>query len=203
LTRAAAFVLAALLLPPSPGLAQRAPLSVSLHGGEARVVVGHVLDDAALEDALQSGLPLRMRFRLELWRDRLFDELADHVEWSLIVAFEPLEGRFLVARHGTEAPDVHGSYASVRAVVERSFAPGLRPRSPGRYYYLAGLEIESLTLSDLEELRHWLRGELGPAMEGRRSVAAAIGTGVRRAFIRILRLPTRHYQARSEAFEFP
>jgi hypothetical protein len=204
LTRWAARLVAAaaLLLPPDFALAQAPPLTVSVSRGSPAVAVGQVLYDSALEEALRSGLPLRIQIRVELWRDRLFDDLVDQIEWTQVLAFEPLEGLFLIARAGDDAPDRYTSYAAARATLETVYYPRLRPGGPGRYYYLASLEIESLSLSDLEELGQWLRGEVAPAVRGRRSPAAAVGTGLRRLLIRVLDLPARRYQARSEHFRF-
>lgn len=196
-------VLAAGLVAPTALLGQGAPLTVSVTGGEPRVVVGPVLDDEVLEEALRSGLPLRMRFRTELWRDRFFDSLIDDVTWSVVIAFEPLEGVFLVGPPDGEAARSYTSFARARAAVERAYRPRLRPHGPGRYYYLASLEIETLSLSDLEELGHWLRGELAPAVGARGSVAGAVGTGLRRLLIRVLDLPARRFDARSERFQVP
>lgn len=201
--RRAPLLLAAvvLLTPPIPALAQAPPLAVTVGGGAARVTVGAVFDDPALEEALRSGIPLRLRFRTELWRDRFLDELVDHATWSLVLAFEPLEGRFLVGTPNADTFQQHDTYAGARTALERTYSPAIRPPGPGRYYYLASLEIESLSLSDLEELGQWLRGELGPAVQGQRSVAGAVGTGLRRLLIRVLDLPTRRYHARSSRFE--
>jgi hypothetical protein len=201
LSRTAVLVLAAALtLPPLTVHAQRPALDVRVFDAGASVVVGEVLGDAALVNALESGLPLRLRFRLELWRDRFFDELVDRSDWQTILVLEPMEQRYLLAAENPAASAAYTSYAQVRAAVERAHPPRLRPPGPGRYYYLATLEIETLSLSDLEELGHWLRGELGPALQGRRTITGALGTGIRRAFIRVLRLPTRKHQARSEIF---
>jgi hypothetical protein len=194
-------VLAAGLATPTALLGQGAPLTVSATGGEPRVTVGPVLGDQALEEALRSGLPLRMRFRAELWRDRFFDSLIDDVTWSVVIAFEPLEGVFLVGPPDGEAAQSYTSFARVRAAVERVYRPGLRPPGPGRYYYLTSLEIETLSLSDLEELGHWLRGELAPVVGARGSVVGAVGTGLRRFLIRVLDLPARRFDARSERFQ--
>jgi hypothetical protein len=78
-----------------------------------------------------------------------------------------------------------------------SLRPNARSRS---YYYLATLEIETLSLSDLQELQHWLRGEAQPAIQGRRPVGRAVGRGVQRALVRMVGLPSRRYEARSPTF---
>jgi hypothetical protein len=190
----------ALLVPPSRAPAQSQPLAVGVRAGSPEVVIGPVLEEATLEDALRSGLPLRLRLRVELWRDRIFDELVEQVDLTQLVAFEPLDGHFLVGRIGDELPVRYPSYPAARAVVETVYRPPLRPRGSGRYYYLASLQIETLSLSDLEELGQWLRGEMAPAARGRRSVGTAMGSGLRRLLIRVLDLPARRYQARSEHF---
>jgi hypothetical protein len=185
---------------PSRARAQDPALAIALTGGAPTVTVGQVLDESGLEDALRSGLPLRLRVRVELWRDRLFDELVDQVGWTQVLIFEPMDGQFLIGRPGDSAADRYTSYAAARAVLETPYRPRLRATTPGRYYYLASLEIETLSLSDLEELGQWLRGEVAPAARGRRSAAAAVGTGLRRLLVRVLALPTRRYEARSEHF---
>jgi hypothetical protein len=76
----------------------------------------------------------------------------------------------------------------------------VRPSRTGRYYYLAKLEVETLSLSDLEELRRWLRGEVGPAVAGSGSPESAVESGVRRVLVRMIGLPTRRMEARSGTF---
>jgi hypothetical protein len=205
LTRSAVLLLAAaaLLLPPQPAPGQAAPLTIRLADSGPAVAIGPVLQEAALEDALRSGLPLRLRLRVELWRQRLFDELVDHATFNQVLLFEPLDNQFLVGAAQADAPHAHGSYAAARAAIETVYQPRIRPHNRGRYYYLASLEIETLSLSDLDELGQWLRGEVAPAVRGRRSLPGAIGTGLRRLFIRVLDLPARRYQARSELFVIP
>lgn len=201
MTRTAVLLVAvAVLVSPRAGAAQ-ASLSMSVAGGAPILSVGNVLDDPAMEELLRSGLPLRLQFRVELWRDRLFDQLVDHVAWNVFLAFEPIEALFLVGYADSDAPDRYPSYAAARAAIETTYFPRIAPGRAGSYYYLASLELESLSLSDLEELGHWLRGELEPAVRGRRSVPGAVGTGLRRVLIRVLDLPARRYNARSERFD--
>jgi hypothetical protein len=79
----------------------------------------------------------------------------------------------------------------------------VQPRRSGRFYYLATLEVETLSLSDLEELRRWIRGEVQPAVEGRAPAGRAVERGLRRVFVRLLGLPTRRFETRSEIFVLP
>jgi len=163
--------------------------AVSLHG---------MLDDGALREALASGLPLRFGFRIELWQKNLFDRLVGMQRANLAVLQDPLDGTYTL-RSG-RAEQRLATLAEVEAALEAACASTLHPRTGGRHYYLAVMEVETLSLSDLEELQRWLKGEARPAVEGERSVGRAIESGLRRAFVRIIRLPTRRYEARSPTF---
>lgn len=176
------------------------PLTLDVRRAAPRIVVGNVLEDDALENAVRSGLPLRMRFRLELWRDQVIDNLVDQYAWGAVVAFEPLERRYLTRLLPGDSVASHPSWEAVRRAVERPYTPTIGARGPGSHYYIGVLEIETLSLSDLDELEHWLRGELEPAVRGRRSVGGALGTGLKRLLIRILGLPARRYEVRSDPF---
>jgi len=191
-----------LLLRAAPADAQ-APLSVSPSETDRApvVAVGPVLAEAELSEALRSGLPVRMRFRTELWRDELVDDLVADDNFVIVLRYEPIERRYEVydGRSGNAA-GYYSSYARVRAALETRYQPDMRPRSRGRYYYLASLEVETLALSDLDELESWLRGELTPAVSGGGSVLGAIGNGAKRVFIRVLGLPARRLEARSAPF---
>ncbi len=118
-----------------------------------------------------------------------------------MLLYEPLEDRFAV-RSQSSPSDVRrfSSFEAARAAVEGVHALGLRPMRSGRFYYTAVLELETLSLSDLEELERWLQGELEPAVSGEGSVPGAVGRGVKRLFIRVLGLPARRYEARSDWF---
>lgn len=204
LLRPAAWLVLALLVCAGPAPAQsRRPLTVAVGGAAAAwrpvVRVEGMLEDAALREALVSGLPLRFRFRLELWEKALLDRLVGTHRVNLAVIQDPLDGEFTVTTGRVEHR--YGSLREVEGAVEAAFAATLRPpRAGARYYYLAVLDVETLSMSDLEELQRWLRGEARPAVEGRGSVGRAVESGLRRAFVRVIRLPTRKYEARSPTF---
>ena len=77
----------------------------------------------------------------------------------------------------------------------------VEPTRPGRYYYLGKVEVETLSLSDLEELQRWLRGDLAPAVAGDEEIGSAVGRGVGRVFVRILGLHARRFKVRTPKFE--
>ena len=165
--------------------------------------LGGLLDDRDLEEAARSGLPLRIRVRVELWRDRLFDELRATESWTAVIIYEPRERQFQVRWRGAPADRRYPNYRSARAALEGSYALAIRPSRSGTFYYTGNIEIETLSLSDLGELERWLEGELGPAVAGDKSVPGAVGEGAKRVLIRILGMPARKTEIRSEKFRIP
>jgi hypothetical protein len=91
----------------------------------------------------------------------------------------------------------------VEAALQDRFELPLAPEEAGRFYYLGEVRVETLSLSDLEELQTWLRGDLAPAVSGEGRVEDAVGSGVRRMLVRMLGLPARRLRVRSPAFEIP
>jgi hypothetical protein len=208
---ALAFVLSMAVAPvmmpdTAPPAQQEAKLRVTVDpaaGGRATVHVGAVLRDSELEKAALSGLPIRVRIHVELWKDRVFDALVDSSGKSFILVYEPISQQFIVRTDPGSAGGSAGrfnGYEAARATIETQFTPRIQPRGSGRFYYTVSLQIETLSVSDLEELERWLQGELQPAVSGQRSVPGAIGQGAKRLMLRLLDLPAARYDARTQRF---
>ena len=150
---------------------------------------------------LLSGLPLRARFRIELWNDRfLADALVHRVGWSLILHQEPLSEAYYLSRSWDPGNEERfATLEDAAAALERWYlSPRTGPEAEsGTYYYEARLEVEVLSLGDLDELKHWLEGE---AESENTSVGGALGRGLKRLFIRLIGLSVRTYEARTEIF---
>jgi hypothetical protein len=196
---------------PQPGTglrsSQQGQLAVSFDATAAyrpMLSVGPVLRGREIEHAARSGLPVRVRMRVELWKDRFIDQLVDSASWMTVIAFEPIGEQFFVRSLPTGGGvRRYPSFADARQVIESDYPLKLQPRSQGRYYYTATVQVERLSLSDLEELERWLQGELQPAVSGQRSLPNAIGQGAKRLMLRILDMPTRRYETRSDRFRYP
>ncbi len=201
-TAAALFFFVAALA--GPATAQERAVTLSVAGAQAgwRPVVGMdgVLRDDALLDALRSGLPLRFHFRVELWRrGGGVDRLVEARENARAMLRAPLDEGYMLEDGRTQR--AYATLGDCEAALERAFQPPLRPPGAGRYYYIAVLNVETLSMSDLDELRRWLRGEARPAVTGNRPVGRAVETGLRRFFVRLLGIPTRRYDVRTPVFE--
>jgi hypothetical protein len=154
-------------------------------------------------DALHSGLPLRIRVETELWRDRFFDSQEGVVEWRASVTYDPLERRYQVTAAESPAVDLAvATLEEVRVQLGQSLPITVRPGTPGRYYYLTTVELETLSLSDLEELERWLQGELAPVVREEQDMESAVGRGLKRFFVRALGLPALRFRTRTDTFEF-
>jgi hypothetical protein len=175
-------------------------LTVTPGTGELDVSLGDLLDDGGLRRAIHQGLPLRVGVRAELWRDGFFDSQRGVAEWRASVVFDPV-GRTYLVEVQNSAPRATGSLDEAARVLQEGFELPIRPGRPGRYYYLTVVEMETLSLTDLEELQRWLRGDLAPAVAGEDDVGSAVGRGVRRLFVRALGLPARRIRLRSNVFE--
>jgi hypothetical protein len=203
-----------LLSTAAPAMAQRSArveieLSpTALRGLEApRVRALRVLSDARLRDLLRNGFPARLHWRVEAWSTRgWFDDLKGAVEWDVIVRYEPLERRYEIVRIDAEGnPTPLGrteTFANVEAIIERPQQPPiLPPRRRDRVYYNVSLNVEMLSVSDLDEVEQWLRGELRPAVRGQRNPGTAVTRGVRTVVAKLLGAEKRHYEERSVRFD--
>lgn len=200
----AAVALQAALPSPLRGQGDDRPVGLTVDPvtGAASVVMTDLLAEPRLQQALEDGLPLRIRVRVELWRDRFFDQPAGSFEWRMNFVMDPLGGGLRVLGPGPPPRDVMlESVDAARASLETVLQPPLRPREEGRFYYLVWLEVETLSLSDIEELQRWLRGEVGPAVTNQEEMGDAFETGFGRLFVRALGLPTRRIRITSDRFE--
>ena len=201
--RARALLLGLSLLAASPLAAQRRPaLEVAPPASGdagATVTATNLFAEPNIRDLVRSGFPASLHFRLELWRaGGLFDDLEGRLDWDLIVQYDPSAQRYRVVRgHGGQHEDL-GSFATLataQAVLERPSRTALNPERDGvRYYYTIAMDIEALSVSDLDQLERWLRG----AKSG--TAASAVGNGLRTLMLRMLGGEKRHYTARSTVF---
>jgi hypothetical protein len=125
-------------------------------------------------------------------------------EWDVIVRFVPLDRRYTVSRIEGETVTTLGSFSElseVQALLDRPYRPPMRAAPPGeRVYYNAELEVEMMSVNDLDELERWLRGEFRPVARGERNPGTAVTRGVRSLVVRLLGSENRRYQARSVTF---
>ena len=206
-------LLAGLLLAAPPGAAplgaQRPGVAIALQPSPAQadgpvVRTVNVLDRHT-RDLLGSGFPVRLHYRVELWTTGgWFNDLERGTEWDVVLRFDPLAKSYRLARILGDSAMPLGQFpdlAGATAALERPVLVPLGPRRGERQYYTVTLEIETLSLSDLDEVERWLRGELRPAVRGKRNPGTALTRGVRTLLVRLLGGEKAEYEARSETFK--
>lgn len=202
-----------LLLAALPAEAQRrgpeievVPLPANSPPRGAAVRAGGLLGGAKIRELMRSGFPAALSFRLELWRTGgLFNELESSTNWNVLVRYDPYSQQYLVVRRqGAAFEEDFGGFPTIQAaeaVLAQPFPVPLQPRRSGtRYYYNLVVDIEALSVSDLDELERWLRGELRPAVRGKRAPIPALRRGLGTLLSRVLGGETLHYEARSGTF---
>jgi hypothetical protein len=164
-----------------------------------------LLADGSMRDLLLNGFPARLHYRLERWTSgRWFDDLKASYEWDVIVKYDVLGKKYQTVRVVNKKVQSLGEFASIDSAelsVEGPYSPAiLLPKKGQRGYYNLLLDVETLSLSDLDEVERWLRGELKPAVSGKRNPGTAVGRGVRTLVVRLLGGEKRHYEARTGTF---
>ena len=181
--------------------AQRPVLAVAGDSTGARVQAVGLLADSQFVTLLRSGFPLRLHYRLELWRVRSswFDQFVREAHWDAVARHDPLSDDFVLLRTGGATSRHTGAVELARALT-LPYRVVLHAMGDGEYFYLARLEVTTLNESDLEEVSRWLRGDVGAAVSERRSVGDALARGAQRTLLRLAGLPRLTLEGRSERF---
>ena len=164
-----------------------------------------LLSDEAMRNLLVNGFPARLHYRMERWASGgWFDDIKATAEWDVVVKYDALGKQYHVFRAVANRALELGSYPTLgdaEEMVDAAFRAPISPAKRGqRTYYNLVLEIETLSLTELDEVEQWLRGEVKPAVRGKKNPGTAVSRGVRTLMVRLLGGERRRYEARSGAF---
>ena len=174
----------------------------------ATVSTESLLNDSKTRELLRNGFPARIHYRLELWRKGgggvFGDDRRGLTEWDVLVAFDPAVEMFNAVRRGDEGRllENYGGFPTVAAAelqFGRPLRVDLRPEGSGQFYYNLVLDVQTLTVSDLDALQQWLRGPEAPSRNPLKAIRNGIGTLISR----LLGGDKRHYERRSDVFRVP
>ena len=192
--------------------AQRAPrLDVIAPSAQSATEEGPVitssglLDDPSMRDLLANGFPARLHYRLERWvQGRWFDDLKAAAEWDVILKYDVLGKKYQLFRIVNDKPASLGEFDKFEDATAAAEAPYRvsidLPKRGQRTYYNLLLDVETLSLTDLDEVQRWLKGELQPAVHGQKNPGTAVTRGLRTIVVRLLGGEKRHYESRSGTF---
>jgi len=163
------------------------------------VVVPHTAE------LIRNGFPARLHYKMERWSAGTFvNDVKAMVEWEVIVEYDALTTHFRVVRATDAKAVVLGDYTSLadadEKVAELYRVPISVPKKGDKSYYILKLDVEAMSLSDLDEVRRWLNGELRPAVRGRKNPGTAVTSGIRTLFVRILGGERVQYEASTGVF---
>jgi hypothetical protein len=145
---------------------------------------------------------------VELWSsERWADEMHRAAAWEVLVRWRGVDQKYEVLQivgGKTLSLGVFTRIEDAESAVERPLrVPMAAPVSRRLFYYEAALEVRTLSVSDLDEVNAWLRGELQPAVRGQRNPGTALTRGVRSLTTRLLGGERREYGARTTTFRVP
>jgi hypothetical protein len=154
--------------------------------------------------ALRSGLPVRLHYRVEVWRSRdgWFDNFYRQIEWDVVVRHEPLLDQYtLLTLVGARRQERrYATLDALGAALAFAYQINVRPEEQGSYYYAGLLQVSTLSDSDLDELERFLSGGLGQSDRGDEGFGDALGRGTTRFLLRLAGLPSLRLEARSPRF---
>ncbi|HEU5219912.1 MAG TPA: DUF4390 domain-containing protein [Gemmatimonadales bacterium] len=204
----AALALGSLAAAPVSAQTPRVSLSVALgpdnlpmHARRARVQVRDLLGDKRWSDALEQLFPIRLSFRLEIWRSRdgWIDEFQRAAEWSTVIQREPLQDQYRVTRLLLSGPEEFRF--ATRDELERwlryTTEVDALPQGTGSFYYTVTLTITALSNEDMEKLERFLAGQDAAPVQPENN---SLGKRVRQFLLRIAGLPWEELEVRSEKF---
>jgi hypothetical protein len=173
-------------------------------GARAPVVRSeNLLGDGRWLSTLRSGLPVRLHYRVEVWRSRngWLDQLTRQVYWDVVVRHEPLLDQYtMLTIFGSRVQERrYATLDALTAALAFAYQINVSPTEAGSYYYTATLEVSTLSDSDLDELERFLEGDLERARE-REGIGDALGRGATRFLLRLAGLPSLRLEARTGRF---
>ena len=174
------------------------------NGARAPVVRSeNLLGDGRWLSTLRSGLPVRLHYRIEVWRSRdgWLDELTRQVYWDVVVRHEPLLDQYtMLTIFGSRVQERrYATLDALTAALAFAYQINVSPAGRGNYYYSATLEVSTLSDDDLDELERFLEGDLSDA-RGEGGVGDALERGATRFLLRLAGLPSLRLEARTGRF---
>ena len=182
-----------------PAAAQDPTLVLDLLSGNTprvAVSVRDLLARRAFVEALESGFPLYMEYRVRLRRPQ---PIRDRTIWEdvreLVVVHDPVQDRYTVrtARSTEIVPDRAALAARLGQVTVLPF-----DGPSGEFYFDAVVTARMLSDDDVDEAFAWLRGEGGDSARVRDP--GLLARLARRVLIRITALPSERLEARTPRF---
>lgn len=162
-----------------------------------------LLADPRVAAMLATGFPLRLHYRLQVWKSRtLMDAQVKQTEWDVVIRHEPLLDQYQMAEvfrltqrtsHFAGRDELARGVATPREI-------RVAPTESGEYYYYAAVDVSTFTDSDLREIERLLSGDVAPAATGGSPVGGAFLDIIKSALARAASGQSLRVDARSDKF---
>ena len=137
----------------------------------------------------------------------MLNHIERSTEYDVVVRYSAMDKQYEVVQLVNDRPLPLGKYARIEdaegAVARRTRAAITALPVRRRQYYLVTLETKLLSLSDLDEVERWLRGDLQPGLTGEANPGTVITRGLRTVAAKLLGSESREYEASTPMFRVP
>jgi hypothetical protein len=206
--------LALALTPGTIGAQARPTVDVALPAPAQLMQAGPIvrardmLAGSRMRELLAAGFPARFHFKVELWsQGRWFNDVERRTEYDVLARYIAVENFYEVVQIVNDRPFSLGKFAKIEdaeaAIARPTRVPIAGVTTDKKQYYQVSLLVEVLSVSDIDEVDRWLRGELEPAINGRRNPGTAMTRGFRTLAARLLGGEKREYETRTPSFRAP
>jgi hypothetical protein len=171
------------------------------------VVAKDMLSSPRSREPLAAGFPARFHFLVTLWSEGGFlgNRIERRAEYDVIVSFVAMEKTYRVEQIVNDRIFSLGKFDRVEdaegAIARPTRVPIVAFPSKRPFYYRVTLDVEILGASDLDEVNRWRKGELEPAIQGKRDPGTALTRSLRMLTSRVLGGDSRHDDAQTPVFQ--
>jgi hypothetical protein len=166
----------------------------------ARVRITGLLSDPRFLNAMRSGFPLYIEYRVELRETRAnwFDRTVARESYEYVVLYDPVRETFVIEDLlGRE--ELSGEIA-LRRRLETIYGFQLNPDDEGEFYYSGTVHARTLSDEDVDEVFDWLKGDDDTTSVRRRGI---VTRSARRLLVQVAPLPRLTKSAQSRTFRWP
>ena len=167
-----------------------------------------MLAGARMRELLAAGFPARFHFKVELWsQGRWTNDVERRIEYDVLARYITVDNVYEVVQIVNDRPFSLGKFAKIEdaeaAIARPTRVPIAGVTTDKKQYYQVSLLVEVLSVSDIDEVDRWLRGEFEPVLNGQKNPGTAITRGFRTLATRLLGGEKRAYETRTPAFRLP
>ena len=179
---------------------ERPQLRVGLRGNgtpEVNVSLRELLADDRYLEAMESGFPLYVEYRVELRQSRsLWDRTVSRQEWEFVVLYDPVRDRYVLEE--AEGSELVPTRELLEERLSKPYAVRMQPDRDGEFHYHASVDARTLSDEDVDEVFAWLKGENVDSLPVERP--GWFTRTARRLLVQIAPLPRLHLEGRTEDF---